>query len=83
MMFTVTWEIDVEADSHEEAAQKALEIQRDPESIATCFEVVEKDDHVNRTLRTIDNTAFCADDQQKEIVNHCGEDPDPPTPETE
>jgi len=37
--YRVVWEIDVFADSPKDAAQKALQIQRDPESIATCFKV--------------------------------------------
>lgn len=37
--YVVTWTIDIEADSAEDAAKQALEIQRDPESIATWFEV--------------------------------------------
>ena len=39
MEYKVFWEIDVEADSPKEAAQKALEIQRDPESQALVFNV--------------------------------------------
>lgn len=39
--YLVTWEIDIEADSPREAAEKALRIQRDPESIATVFAVTE------------------------------------------
>ena len=39
MEFTVTWTIDLDAKSPRDAAKKALEIQRDPDSIATCFEV--------------------------------------------
>ena len=35
--FRVTWEMDIEADSPREAAEKALEIQRDAASIATVF----------------------------------------------
>lgn len=38
--YRVIWEIDIEADSPEEAAEKALIIQRDPESTATNFTVV-------------------------------------------
>jgi len=38
-MYKVRWEIDVDARSHREAARKALKIQRDPESLATVFEV--------------------------------------------
>jgi len=40
-LYRVTWVIDLEADSPEEAARKALEIQRDPDSTATVFEVQE------------------------------------------
>ena len=49
MLFRVVWEIDIEADSPEEAAAEALKIQRDPESTATdftvtcCVEVVDAD----------------------------------------
>lgn len=35
--YLVTWDIHVEADSPEEAARRALEIQRDPTSTATVF----------------------------------------------
>lgn len=37
--YTVTWEIDLEAESAVEAAQKAREIQLDPDSLATAFKV--------------------------------------------
>lgn len=36
----VIWEIDIDADSPREAAEKALEIQRDVNSTATHFTVV-------------------------------------------
>jgi len=39
MMYRVTWTIEIDARSHRAAAQKALKIQRDPESLATVFEV--------------------------------------------
>jgi hypothetical protein len=39
MMYRVRWEIDLDANSTEEAAKKALAIQRDPESIGTVFDV--------------------------------------------
>ena len=39
MMYRVNWLIDIEADNHEEAARKALTIQRDPESIGDVFMV--------------------------------------------
>ena len=41
MMFTVVWEIQVEAETAIEAARQALAIQRDPNSTATVFEVEE------------------------------------------
>lgn len=37
--YRVTWEIDVEAESPLEAAERAREIQRDPDSTATVFGV--------------------------------------------
>lgn len=40
--FRVWWQIDLEADSPEDAAEKALVIQRNPESIATVFTVGER-----------------------------------------
>ncbi len=43
--YTVRWEIDVDAESPKEAAKQALEIQRDPESLATVFEVFEYGAH--------------------------------------
>jgi hypothetical protein len=42
MEYRVKWEIDIEAKNPEEAAKKALEIQRDPKSIATYFSVYQK-----------------------------------------
>lgn len=40
-LYIVVWEIDIEAESPEEAARMALEVQRNPDSIATVFEVYE------------------------------------------
>jgi len=40
--YLVTWEIDIEADSPEEAAKRALLIQRDQGSEATIFNVTEE-----------------------------------------
>jgi hypothetical protein len=39
MLYFVSWDIDIEADSPKEAAQKARRIQRDLDSIATIFSV--------------------------------------------
>ena len=41
--YLVTWEITIDADSPHEAAQKALDIQRNPSSIATVFSVEDLD----------------------------------------
>lgn len=40
--YLVIWMIDIEADSPQEAAEEALRIHRDPESIATVFEILDK-----------------------------------------
>lgn len=42
MKFIVEWRIDIDADNAREAAAKALEIQRDPASLATCFTVFDE-----------------------------------------
>jgi hypothetical protein len=39
MMFLVTWKIDLDADTHKEAAELARALQLDDSSIATCFDV--------------------------------------------
>ena len=39
--YRVTWTLDLEAGSPLEAARLALEVQRDPASIATAFDVAE------------------------------------------
>ena len=41
--YRIVWEIDIEADSPEEAAREALLIQRDQGSDATCFTVTDKE----------------------------------------
>ena len=43
MEFRVMWVIDVEAESHVEAAMKAQEAQRDPDTLATMFVVQDRD----------------------------------------
>jgi hypothetical protein len=42
MEYRVVWEIDISADSPREAAEKALAIQRDPNSTATVFDVTDE-----------------------------------------
>jgi len=40
--YKVTWEIEIDAENPLDACREAREIQQDPESIATIFEVNEK-----------------------------------------
>jgi hypothetical protein len=42
--YSITWEIEIDAKTPEEAARKVLEIQRDPASIATVFDVYDNKD---------------------------------------
>jgi hypothetical protein len=42
--YRVVWEIDIDADTPTEAAQKALKIQRKPDSWATVFQVIGEDE---------------------------------------
>jgi hypothetical protein len=48
--YLVEWTIDIEADSPREAARKALETQRDEDSIAVCFTIHDGDTVVNVDL---------------------------------
>jgi len=45
--YRVIWEVQVDATSPREAAHQALEMQRDPESIALAFTVYDEDDDEN------------------------------------
>lgn len=42
-IFYVSWEIDIDAENAQEAAETALAIQRDPDSLATIFDVLDSD----------------------------------------
>lgn len=50
--FVVIWEIDIWAKSPEAAARAALEIQRDPSSTSTVFDVWEEDREDGRRIDT-------------------------------
>jgi hypothetical protein len=41
--YRVNWSIDLEADAPRAAAEEALRVQRDPQSIATVFQVQDMD----------------------------------------
>jgi hypothetical protein len=47
-LFHVLWEIDLYAESHEDAAQKAKAIQKRNDSIAQVFDVTDPDDKTKR-----------------------------------
>jgi hypothetical protein len=42
--YRVMWEIDIAADSPEEAAREARRIQRDPKALVGAFEVIDRED---------------------------------------
>jgi len=53
--YLVSWKIEIEADTPREAAEEALEIQRDPESLATLFEVLAlKGDEISASINPLD-----------------------------
>jgi hypothetical protein len=68
-MMKVRWEIDVTAETMEEAALKCLGIMRDPDSIATSFEV-----RLNEHTRffTVDLEEYAVCDNCKSMI-HLGE----------
>ena len=56
--FRVNWEIDIMADSHEEAVDKALMIQRNPFSDATFFTAVDSETGEKETLDAENHSAL-------------------------
>lgn len=46
--YTVTWEIELDAESPVEAARIALETQRDRDSLATVFSVVDEEGNMDQ-----------------------------------
>lgn len=76
--YRVSWEIDIDAESPRAAAEKAQAIQRDPESLATVFDVIEMDgdtiqridleeaeDSLSEQMRNLDAPIFCQDCKQE------------------
>lgn len=47
-MYHVIWEIDLDAETPKEAAEKALAIHRDPVSLATVFNVCDEDGNLTQ-----------------------------------
>ena len=54
-LYRVTWESDIEADTHEEAARKAWADMRRPDSIANAFDVSDGKETVHIDLEAIDH----------------------------
>jgi len=52
--YLVTWQIELEALTHEDAANEARKAQTDPNSLATVFEVQEANDIGYGEARVID-----------------------------
>ena len=46
--YYVEWSIELKADTPKQAAEKALQIQRDPESFSTVFDVIGSDGEPHR-----------------------------------
>lgn len=75
MQYLVTWTIDIEADSPKDAAEQALAIHRNPESIAPVFDVKPQIPHKLDILGNsvwgesiaIDLTAFDEPDMSDEV----------------
>lgn len=64
--YHVLWEIDVEAESPREAAEKAQAIQQDTQSIATVFDVIEMDGEDIKRIDLEDASTIC-DECRKEV----------------
>lgn len=79
--YTVTWQVDVSAATPREAALRAFEMQRDPTSRATVFDVSLYDDQVGydpgEAAIRIDVGAECIDCDGTGIVAEDGEDQKP------
>jgi hypothetical protein len=67
--FTVTWTMDIDdAKSHQDAARQALQIQRDPESIATVFDVSKHLGAAVRDIKEIDLSAIDSRIEELEAI---------------
>jgi len=66
--YFVEWNIELDAESHLEAAKEALRIQRDPDSIATIFTVTKpRTGNNERIIRVIDVLEAEKEDNRNEI----------------
>jgi hypothetical protein len=72
MSYLVTWKINVEAETADEAARRALEIQRDPDSTATVFDVVDEETGESETINLLNFQDNLSPDEQADIEGLCG-----------
>lgn len=66
--YRVHWEIDLEADNLLGAAKRALEIQRNPDSIATVFDVKDPDTGIWKQIDLLYEDGYedpCVDEEDK------------------
>ncbi|WP_032381035.1 hypothetical protein [Rhodococcoides fascians] len=61
--YTVSWQIQIEAENPTEAARAALRIHRNPESTATCFTVTDEKGAVTGRCVEIDLDEVDAEDE--------------------
>jgi hypothetical protein len=64
--YVVTWQVEVEADSHREAAKEARKMQLDPDSEATFFTAISSVDIGRGSRQIVDvNSKLSESDRQK------------------
>ncbi len=56
MRYFITWEIDIEADTPMEAAKQAFAIHRNPDSIASIFDVIDNATGQNFRIDVLEDT---------------------------
>jgi len=71
MEYRIKWEIDLEADSPEQAARLAQAIQRDPKSTASIFEVVPMEKMIEPKLNEHEKTIDLDELDEEKAENYC------------
>lgn len=56
--YLVTWQIDIEAYSHEEAAEKAFEIMQRKGTTATVFDVLEEQTSITKQIDLLEGGIY-------------------------
>ena len=73
--YFVSWEIDIDANSPREAAKRALEIQRNPQSTATQFYIQEHDTDERVSIDFLEEQEALTgwmDGEETEVCPGCG-----------